>query len=419
VTPYVGAFWKSDQTGERLIRFAPTAAYGDWTAQVVEGEDWIVLDKKMTSDPNVGWRKDVTPTEALVDNGNDTDFETEHQVTAGDWWVKGTSDENNDVYFRIGLKSTLPGGATAAPRYGVVLLTYADNSISQRIWIRQGESDDYLMRNEDPTANAAFPTRTEARPFSPYNLTTSATMPAQVAPNGIGDNPAVFTDYPSQAGALWQWGTASDGVGLRYAWPPIGDPQASWPWSNINYSLDGFAGSYVGGTNAAIRYPWADIAAENEVCPAGYRRATDSGSVSSAINSEFRQSLSWHCTANDRNDNLAWGYYADGWFDRRAITTLKSVADSDQHGVAYVGQLRYNPYTQASVFFPAAGTRDPAGKLGTTYSPRGTAGIYHTASYNIIRFALRDPKAAAVFFNNGSGDGGSAEAHSVRCVKAE
>ena len=96
--PYVGAFWKSTQTGERLIRISrPTidfnnngaalttdqqaATDGDWSAQVIAGMDWIVLDTQMTTDQNVGWRTDVTPNEADVANGNDAGFDNSYRVS--------------------------------------------------------------------------------------------------------------------------------------------------------------------------------------------------------------------------------------------------------------------------------------------------------------------------------------------------
>ncbi|MDR2231532.1 MAG: fimbrillin family protein, partial [Tannerella sp.] len=45
--PYIGAFWKHDQVGERLIRMPRIlndSADGVWTAHVIEGKSWILLD---------------------------------------------------------------------------------------------------------------------------------------------------------------------------------------------------------------------------------------------------------------------------------------------------------------------------------------------------------------------------------------
>jgi hypothetical protein len=88
---YVGAFWKAGQTGERLIRFPrPGTGYdGAWTATVIEGEEWITLDKEMTTDANVGWRTDLTPAETSVENGNDAGFDLRHKITDGRDYVAG------------------------------------------------------------------------------------------------------------------------------------------------------------------------------------------------------------------------------------------------------------------------------------------------------------------------------------------
>ncbi|MDR2232606.1 MAG: fimbrillin family protein, partial [Tannerella sp.] len=147
--PYVGAFWRASQTGERLLRMKVTTGEADsvWTARVIEGGDWIMLDKGQSADPNVG-----NPSAAI---DTTTSFGNLYKLDPGSAsdFVSGFATMNpgeDEIYFRIGLRSTLPGGATAAPRYGVVLLTYGNNRYRHRIWIRQGEGDDFLMRNSDP-----------------------------------------------------------------------------------------------------------------------------------------------------------------------------------------------------------------------------------------------------------------------------
>jgi hypothetical protein len=404
ITPYVGAFWKADQTGERLIRIArpttgtATVADGKWTAQVIEGKDWITLDKTMTTDTNVGWLAGAI--DGNADFGNDTDFDTKYQVTDGDWWVMGTMDAANDIYFRIGLKSEYTPTETAPARYGVVLLTYADNSLSQRIWIRQGEDADYLMRSEDPKTGGGV--RTPVAKLSPYNLTAQK-LNAPVSINGATDDPsltsAIFTDYPSQGGALWQW-SAQNEV-LRFAWPPLC-----------------YTGALTGWNSAEGSTTWT---AENESCPAGYRRPADD-------NAEMRQSLflGYKTGLTDSRNadiqNETWGYYADGYFDRRnivdavkvpfeTVTVYEAVGYDTAEPLksAFIGGLFYNPATNASLFFPAPGSRETN---GTSVGERVGGSIYYVAPASAFRFAIRKDGS-----NNGSGPGQKAVAASIRCVK--
>jgi hypothetical protein len=126
-----------------------------------------------------------------------------------------------------------------------------------------------------------------------------------------------------------------------------------------------------------------------EICPKGYtlsygtaanfRRPTDGPTDGTATNvlmntlagiqaSEFRQSmfqipqlLSGISTANN-----VFGYYADGYFDRRVIANApgnggasNSAVSETNNSVAYQGMLIFNPNgnSQASLFFPATGHR--------------------------------------------------------------
>jgi len=397
-TPYVGAFWKANQTGERLIRMPRASsgkADGVWTATVVAGIDWIVLDTLMTTDPNVGWRTGAS--EQAVKNGNDPNFDTNYPVGGARKHVGGILRPANDpnykpndenIYFRIGLKSQYTPTPGAPARYGVVLLTYANNSKRQRIWIRQGEGADYLMRTTDLSASPDFISadRPVARQFSPYNLTTSGAFNAAVSINGAkgqSDPPAKFTEYPTQAGAFFQWANSSN---KRYAYAPYGTGVGYWdPVSN------------------ATGY-WTDatyyLADTYESCPEGYRRPTD-GSTDSAVGtttlspdnmklSEMRQSLYANPVAADNAftavSNSVYGYYADGFFDRRAIVNsdngvINSAVSAGNNSIAYQGRLFFNPKpdSYASVFFPAAGYR-LSNSLTGTLTFAGSNGYYWSSS---------------------------------------
>jgi hypothetical protein len=350
-SPYlwVGAFWKANQKGERLIRQSNT---GSWEAKVIEPatNSWIVLDRNLTTDPNVGWLPGAD--ESKVHNGNDSftnnpninspeNFETLHPVNSTLTSVSGTGT----IYFRIGLTGTI--GATEH-RYGIVELTY-NNGQKQNIYIRQGEYPDVL-----------FSGRTNARQFSPYNLTydndpwTVGAGTTYTNHPQVGQGAGVFVDYPTQAGAFFQWanGTANFQRRAYHPTTPGLNPIniANWP---------------VTGT------PNTWSATGNETCPSGYRRPNDGSTTAqeggSNTASEMRQSLyaSPPSGVTAYNDNSVFGYYADGFFDRRKIVsfssgTFVSVPASVSIGnsmIAYIGVLFYNANTNASLFFPTAGER--------------------------------------------------------------
>lgn len=350
---YIGAFWKADQTGERLINIASVPDVGDWTAIVAEGEEWIHLDTRMTTDPNVGWRSGAD--ESAVANGNDPGFDETHIVGGNLKCVEGTVDSSDPgIYFRIGLNSAHTGPAPA--RYGVVLLSYANHTKMQRIWIRQGEDADYLFGYDDPVSGE-ISRRTTTVPISPYNL-TAETLNAQAGLNGAGPNPGIFTDYPSQVGAYWQWASADN---PRYAWDPY------------SLSAPGWSLAYEEGL-------WSALKAEHETCPEGYRRPSDGPidayvgvganfdyTPEALLQSEIRQSLLVAPTSSSwwpftYNTNYVRGYYADGFFDRRAVTydsrTWIDGVSIGNRNIANTGGLFYNQKTGASLFIPMVGRRE-------------------------------------------------------------
>jgi len=349
--PYVGAFWKDDQFGERLIRIkrptGSTVADSVWTAVVVSGAGWIALDTLRTSD--TVWEFG-TPTW----EGNMMGFDAGPRLVSPGTYVSGYMDNNNPyIYFRIGLSGPNPTPGT--PRYGMVLLTYANNKKRQRIWIRQGEAPDYVMLPNDPVTTGGLVNRNKASKISPYNL-TAATLNSKVDSLLTIHivNPSDFTPYPTMAGAYFQW--ANYGTRMRWAWPPNGTTVSGWT------------------TTAATGY-WDDIAEDHEICPFGYRRLTDGRTDMADGNpdmslSELRQSLFLdpiegyqNFIAGD-NMNYMFGYYADGYFDRYAIVSsatseLNSTVSYNTARAAYRGVLFYNPLPNRneSLFFPSAGSR--------------------------------------------------------------
>ena len=388
--PYVGAFWKKDQTGERLIRM-PRMPLGEidgvWTAHVIEGKDWIELDKVASSDPNI-W----TDFAAL---GNNTGFDNTYKLsTTASSFVSGMvrasvspgfQSGDDQIYFRIGAKSQYTPTTDKPARYGIVLLTYANNQRRHRIWVRQGEGADFLMRNIDLVNTGGLTERTATRKFSPYNLTANA-MDAAVSVNGAlldppmqNDPPALFTKYPTQAGAFFQW---ANNDYTRYAWNPLsaGITGSSTLWS-------GYSASYW-----AVGTP--RLSDNHETCPPGFRRPNDGftdASVAIPLStanmnlSEIRQSLYAQPQTDDGGTaaNSTWGYYADGFFDRLPITaspnniTMNSAVSTGNNNVAYIGRIFYNPNNKASLFFPAAGNRT---NTNGTLAYAGSRGEYWSSS---------------------------------------
>ena len=253
--------------------------------------------------------------------------------------------------------------------------------MQHRIWIRQGEDADYLMKNSDPVSSGGLFSRTKCVPFMPLNL-SATTLEAHVDIPGANpaSNPGKFADYPTQTGALFQWAniyTGSQfGGGIRWAWSPHTSTQQTWDRNLIPMDF------------------WDQLKVDHETCPPGYRRPTD-GSTSAGetamniSNSELRQSLfqnpktGWNY-GNDI-DNSVWGYYADGFFDRRSITNNTTVASGTPE-IANAGRLFYNTtsgsdHFNASIFFPATGwLHYYDGSLRWT----GQEGLYWTSTVSVF-----------------------------------
>ena len=416
VTPYVGAFWKANQTGERLIRLLRTsvsplnAIDGQWTAVVLAGESWIRLDKELSMD-NTVW----TPSGPVM-SGNDMGFDAQYPVLGSATSVFGTvsdSSPNDRLYFRIGLKNAYTPTTIAPARYGLVLLVANGGSVRQRIWIRQGEGADYIMRPEDEISSGGFyGSGPNARPlavkFSPYNLMAPAmgyTDPTNVIMvgnphQGLAHRGGEFTSYPSQAGYMFLW----------------------------NYNRQAFAPHAPATISNWISLPFTNFwtASDTETCPDNYRRVED-GDITThqpagnVAGSEIRQSL-WSnplSGATDATQNSIFGYYADGFFDRRMIVNgpgtspgANSSVSASTRDVAYNGRLFYNTATFASLFFPAAGNRNDVGQLLNA----GSIGSYWTAtSVNATGqawYSLFSP-----FFSHQNQQGSKSWGYSVRCVE--
>lgn len=367
---YVGAFWRASQIGERVIRSYADGAAGAWTATVAwydaswnpAAGDGVVLAAGDSADPAI-----------RTDNPGDAES---YKVEGTQAAVSGTVDADGFIVFRVGLTSFFKAydEQTAPARYAVVLLTYADGAKKQKIFLRQGEGADYIMRpgDKDGRGAAVADDRAYARRFLPYNLTASASQWASAACGATYDTypqlavrGGTLVQYPSQGGAAFQGQALSD-AWLRRA----------------------FSSVYTGKITKIGKYNGEEAydAAANEICPAGYRRMQDGPVGEHATQkipgSEMRQSI-WLNPVEGAGTNAydlgnsAWGYCADGFFDRRKMADKTTVVAADAavsaatHEAAYKGRIFFNPETQASCFFPAAGYRTTG-----DYQKAGTAAYY-------------------------------------------
>ncbi|MDR0333361.1 MAG: hypothetical protein LBI15_07825 [Dysgonamonadaceae bacterium] len=324
---YVGTFWRAKETGERIIRVTDmnkeASNRGAWTATVT----WYSDKWKPEEGDGIVLSTDMLSEAELAARG--ISFSTviaNNQISnAENYQVIGTStvsgvinDENPHLAFRIGLQKELSGyNVTTNPaRYAVVLITYGTPAKVQKLFIRQGEGDDVFGGSR----------------WSVYNL----------------DNGRVFMDYPTKAGFFYQWGYGTNTASrTAVPYPPIG---AAVGWTTNNSSTTQFSLNSAAPTNYAV--PTFDQA-----------RAMRDAYTLAAV-----------------DQKTCWGYYADGWFDRRKIenapgtdsTPVSSVSITN-NDIAYMGRLLLNTKTNATLFFPTAGLRhNTAGTL--TYA--GDWGCY-------------------------------------------
>lgn len=370
---YVGAFWRNDQVGERVITGRST---GTWTAEIVSGREWAVL--------GVGKSMD----KGIYENPDDAE---NYPVDGDSYIVSGTGEVN----FRIGAKSQNSG----APRYGRVRIITTSNSGSTTayIYLRQGEEADYLMRPQDVGKNN-YGTESswgenEPRPLAnkilPYNVTAANITGGSNLSNQtkIGKQQGVLVEYPTQAGAFFFWGESASTV---YAIHPVnGTGSFGSSWSNTISNVY-----------------WDSL--DQDVCPPGYRRPNNgttgsTGKYDSAEYSEMMQTL-WlnpeGVVSSSNTYNCYFGYYAAGFFDRRRIEdpvygqsdgiNTASAVDKSGSTVAYTGCLLFNPDEDfnASVFFPCPGIRLSSSNGILRYTGKQAYYWTSTAPSNAAGFAM-------------------------------
>lgn len=190
-------------------------------------------------------------------------------------------------------------------------------------------------------------------PFSVYNLMSDG----------------ILVDYPTQGGLLSQWGRPT-------AWPAIGS------------------------TEAPSKYPTdvdKTLSLDVNICPETYAYP-DNNTI--AVLQTSLSSLS-----------IIWGYYADGYFDRRNIASHRVEYNSTD--VASAGVMLYLPQNLHSVFMPTTGYRNTTGQI---------IGIGTEAGYWSKINDTDDEKAIAMLVTNNNSKatvGGYSKTNSfyMRCIK--
>jgi len=429
---YVGAFYRNNEVGERIIHMISPGAW--WEASVPdEYKDWIILSTTPSFDPKVG----------TSNPGNAEDYPVVPDPYKNE--ISSLVMGKHRIYFRIGLASKNPN--PTSPRYGYVDLRYieTDGDIKNlpdtdaenvdvildkgtpnektinveikklRIYVRQGENDDKILDESVKITNTSVP-RSATRRFSAFNVTVQDMLDNYNSDNNyikvdstykIPSNMATFVKYPSQGGALFQWAVPDPNY-RRLAYYIRGLPGNNGTIPNTDwggepyYNEDPFWEVPTGSN----RMPYKNY---GEVCPDGYRRPNNgvlstlatNNTINDVANAEFLSSLFVDIPVGDAHTDIppeytdivrytpkpisngVFGFYADGFFDRYPIKS-KTLSDGTVDGVclddtraAFRGILFYNPDTFASIFFPAAGRRD-AGTGRLQYS--GGTGFYLSSS---------------------------------------
>lgn len=289
-TGYVGAFFRNNETGERIIsgqqkrkddvnneRPEDLNQIRAWRARVEQG-DFIVLSTTPSFDQQVGTDNPGDPEKQVVrPNGYKGEVGT---------YVEG----RGRIYFRIGTTGKYTG---SSPRYGKIRLERyggrygtGDDECwysTEYLYIRQGEADDYIMRpgTDDPIDEGVLKnaSRDYARKISPFNLTSSEYLAGGNSPySPVGYKQGKFVKYPTQAGAFFQWALpkSEDQSYFRLAYHPTASTTSYW---NNQIQFLGENGMSLPTWGVAPENPNSmysyDYQGTFETCPPGYHRPSD------------------------------------------------------------------------------------------------------------------------------------------------
>ena len=319
---YVGAFWRSTQKGERIIKIPNITSgnAGAWSVSVIYMDNHWGGDKIILA-PGYGISE---PDLYTATPGDAEDYEVEGTAIG----ITGTVAIGDSIVFRIGLD--LSSGAnpntwddydetTMPARYAVVLLSYNNYNKHQKIYLRQGEGPDELITGSGVR-------------WSPYNLREAnyAAVPTLLS----SSNRPVFTDYPSQGGYYFKWNSL-------YA-IPITYTTADMAWNTITHNN---TVTFNTSTDPCTR-----------VASVGFVTA-----MGSAANSTME---SGGLPASSSTTHA--GKYSDGWYDRREISPVASASKSvilARGGIqaTFTGHILRSG--NRTLFFPLAGARTNTGAI--------------------------------------------------------
>ncbi|NDV82842.1 hypothetical protein D0T87_12745 [Bacteroides sp. 51] len=310
---YSGAFYRHNQKGERIITGQRQLDY-TWSVTVPAAyRNWLIVSATPSFDPTVGTASPGDPEKYPV---------TPNPYKENGYSISGLKGR---IYFRIGIKedANFVANEESEPKYGYVELRTKGGStwdIVAKIYVRQGEAADYIYREEDIipeqpkygwnetgdlTIEAKYrplggQERKAAAKFSPFNLTTekiyNGAWPYWQETDVKG---ARFVDYPTQAGALFQWAMNIDekdakGDFFRRAYSPsVGFDGTRDALFDNTAAYNTFPALWDGGdlvyeSNPNVNKPGlAKYSDEFEVCPTGYRRPTDGPTDGVAFNGEY------------------------------------------------------------------------------------------------------------------------------------
>jgi len=368
---YVGAFWRDNEIGERLIKIAGTGpTLLPWTATVT------FLDGRWTAGTD-----GVVLAVGASPNKSDPNAEN-YPVGGGLTTISGTANSSNPIEFRIGLQQPYSSNESYRARYAVVEIAY--NFKIQKIFLRQGHGDDYLYRKSEPINSADYTntSRPLAVRFSPYNLTAptlTVTAPGSLVSHfpQLAVRGGVFVDYPTKCGAFFMHGNVA-ASNQRRAFNTTAGSVTNWP-------------SQADVTTTAWNAPVNGAGAFNETCPSApytYRRPS-SGDDTTIGSSAWALSETFHSFSAINNTStsgtparseapLYVGSYADGLYDRNAVLP------SDAHfilpdGTTYTrGLVIASELTNASLFLPLCGRLQPAGTNGVSWAASTSVVVYNT-----------------------------------------
>lgn len=363
----------------------PTRYVGTFHRHYETGERIVTWHEPETTtwriekDNSIG--KQTDRDELQLDTRISPDFRNKQLYTLVARNPEGTRVEQNDnlfgrgrVYFRVGWNTPTNGTTN---RYARVKVTLQHHNVSGAPTTSETH---YLYCRQGDTEEqiAAAPSQ-----YALYNIVT----------------PGQFARYPSQTGMLYQWNRL-------VPWSPLGDA-APYGW-NTNPNDYETSFSY-----------------ERSACPDGY--VYPSSDQETEMKAVFAAAGG---TARDR------GYYADGYFDRRAITYNGANPTRNEHRVnvsnteiGAIGTILFNsnpadPNGRAarSIFLVSGGLREADGTLLayelTGHDDHGVHGGYW---FDLPGTAPADAKGAWIYKQTTDADikdYSKRNAHSLRCIRA-